>query len=271
MKIAIRLLFGLFLFASGTNAQNLLTGKEILRANCKAIVQIYVGGQFSGVGFITSKDGIITTANHVVTTRDSKFRQYGSSIRVRIDGNPQLFDAAPTTPVISDDQVNYDSAMIKINFPADLPVVTLGTWKEVDVSDRLIIIPTWPGMGCMALEGIVANSVSAVTPFGPKPVSTILFQSPVRNGFSGSPIFSLRGNVIAIVDTKVYGISVALDGLRKQWTENQASISIGGADIGSSVKELINNLDMNLISGLGTGVAIDHSKQLQAAQNTDKK
>src|SRR5579862_2986512 len=238
MKIAFFLLFGLFLLATRTSAQNLLTGKEIFGTNCKAVVQIYVGGQFSGVGFIISKDGVITTANHVVTTRDSSFRQYGSPIQVVIEGHSVPFNASPVSPSISDDQVNFDAASIKINVPSDLPYVSLGSWNEVDIGDRLTILPTWPGIGCIALEGVVAKSASVTMPLGPKPVSTIFFQSPVRNGFSGSPIFSPRGHVVGIVDTKIYGISVALDQLRKQWSATQASISIGGADIGASVREL---------------------------------
>jgi S1-C subfamily serine protease len=273
MRIALALLFGLLLFSGIANAQNLLTGKEIYGINCKAVVQVYVNGQFSGVGFLTSADGTIMTANHVVTTRDSNFRQYADHIQVLVDGYTAPFVATPITTQISGDQVNYDSVLIKITSASQLPYVKLGSWKDVDVSDRLTILPSWPGLGCIALEGIVAKSAPVQTPLGPEPVNTILFQSPVRNGFSGSPIFSPKGNVIAIVDTKVFGISTSLDELRNKWltTSSQGRVAIMGIDLAGSFLDLINNLDQNLISGLGSGVAIDYAKQLQAAQTPNQK
>jgi S1-C subfamily serine protease len=270
MKIALVLLFGVLAFAGIADAQKLLTGKEIYGANCKAVVQIYVNGNFSGVGFLISADGVIVTANHVVTTRESKFRQYFDHIQVIVGGQATRFNATPIIVQISDDQVNYDSALIKITAESQLPHVSLGNWKEVDISDRLTILPSWPGMGCIALEGVVAKAVASQTQFGPKPVDTILFQSPVRNGFSGSPVFSSKGNVVAIVDTKVFGISVSLDELRGKWLDfrkSGASVQLGGIDITTSFLELINNLDQNLISGLGSGVAIEYAKQLQAQAN----
>ncbi len=270
MKIALVLLFGVLAFAGVADAQKLLTGKEIYGVNCKAVVQIGIGGNFSGVGFVVSADGIIMTANHVVTTKESNFRQYADHLQVVVEGHAAVLDAIPLIAQISEDQVNYDSALIKIKPTSQLPYVVLGSWKEVDISDRLTILPSWPGMGCIALEGVVSKAVASQTQFGPKPVNTILFQSPVRNGFSGSPVFSPKGNVIAIVDTKVFGISVSLDELRSKWLgfrKSGAAVSFGGVDLTGSFLELINNLDQNLISGLGSGVAIDHAKELQAQAN----
>jgi hypothetical protein len=71
--------------------------------------------------------------------------------------------------------------------------------------------------------------------------------------------------VVGIVDTKVFGISPALDVLRQQWTStsSQVSVQIGGVDIGGSFIQVINNLDQNLISGLGSGVSIEYAKKQQ--------
>lgn len=236
------------------NAKDVLTRKEVYRANCKAIVQIYVDGNFSGVGFITSNDGVVMTANHVVTTRESGFRQYACDIKVLVNGNPIPYQATPVTAQVYDDQANYDSAILKIA-ASQLPHVILGKWDEIDIGDPLIIMPSWPNIGCIPLEGTVANRGSLQTVLGPKPVNTILFQSPVRNGFSGAPIFSSTGHVVGIVDTKVFGISEALDSLRNRWTAThaQGSAAIMGIDLSASFLELINNLDQNLISGVGRG------------------
>jgi S1-C subfamily serine protease len=100
---------------------------------------------------------------------------------------------------------------------------------------------------------------------GPKPVDTLLFQAPIRNGFSGSPIFDSSGRVIGIEDTKVFGISPALGALRDKWaaTLSGGSVRIMGIDIAGSFTETINNLDQNLISGLGSGVAIHYARDLK--------
>ena len=121
MKIAFVLLFALLMFAGVVDAQKLLIGKEIYGINCKAVVQIQADGAF-GNGFIVSADGIIMTVNHVVTTRESRFRQYAGRIQVLVDGHSTPFDATPLVAQISDDQVNYDSALIKITPPDRLPV-----------------------------------------------------------------------------------------------------------------------------------------------------
>ena len=214
-------------------AQNVLTRKEIYRASCKAVVQIQAGNSF-GAGFITSSDGTIVTANQVVTTEDSKFRQYASSIKVTVEGHPVPYDATPVSAQVSEDQVNFDTAAIKIQ-AANLPHVTLGSWKTTDVGDQLTILPSWPGLGCLLLEGTIANKTSFM--LGSKPADTIIFQSPIRNGFSGSPIFDSRGMVIAIEDTKVFGISQSLSALRDQWNASRAAggrVAIFGIDIPTS-------------------------------------
>ncbi|MCU1270603.1 MAG: serine protease [Acidobacteriaceae bacterium] len=245
-----------------TFAQNALTGKQIYRTNCKAIVQIRTEEGF-GAGFITSGDGIITTANHVVTTRGSRFRQYASHIEVFVAGRTQPYDAMPLSKTPSDEDINYDSTHVKVE-ASNLPQVKLGTWADVDLGDQITIIPSFPGFGCILLGGTVAGKGPVQTGLGPNRVNTIIFQSPIRNGFSGSPIFDSKGRVIGIEDTKVFGISPALDSLREKWQESGQSggkVLVFGVDLAGSFTEVINNLDQNLISGLGSGVAIEYSKK----------
>src|ERR1700730_5910623 len=102
MKIAFICLLDLFLFTNITDAQNLLTGKEVYGTACKAIVQIYVNGDFSGVGFIVSSDGTIMTANHVITTRESGFRKYQPLIQAIVEGGSIRYPATPVINEISD-------------------------------------------------------------------------------------------------------------------------------------------------------------------------
>jgi S1-C subfamily serine protease len=269
MKRALVLVVAASFLSLPANAQNVLTRKEIYRVNCDAVVQIYVNDHFSGTGFIASADGVIMTANHVVATRESRLRQYvGGTIKVLVTRNGQAtaYTATPLNAEVSEDQANYDSAVLKIN-ASNLPHVTLGEWSEIGVGDSLIVISSFPQLGCIMLEGTVSNKSSALMGFGPKPVNTVIFQSPVRAGFSGSPIFSSKGHVVGIEDTKVFGISPALDELRTKWlaSQQQASVRIGGVEVSSSFLEMINNLDQNLISGLGSGVDINYAKEQQKA------
>ena len=271
MKRALTLVVTAWLLSLFANAQNVLTGKEIYRINCKAVVQIKTNEGF-GVGFIVSSDGTIMTANHVVTTRESLFNKYASRIEVAIAGQSQPYQARPVTDNPSAEAVNSDSAVIKITASNPLPHLTLGSWDEVGVGDSLTILPSFPGLGCLLLQGIVSAKAVTQTGLGPNPVNVILFQVPIRNGFSGSPIFSAKGRVIGIQDTKVFGISPALDQQRKKWEANVSptapvttTVHFGGADLGASMLEMINNLDQNLISGLGSGVDIAYAKEQQKA------
>lgn len=255
-----------FVFFSGiASAQRVLSRKGIYRVNCKAIVQIATDDSTHGVGFVVSSDGLIMTANHVVTTEESGFRKYGEDIKVVV--GTKSYRAKPLSDSISDGQVNYDSAVIKID-ASNLPRVTLGRWDDIEVGDDLTIITSWPGMGCIMLEGMASSKAAFLTPLGPKPVNTLIFQSPIRNGFSGSPIFDSYGRVVGIEDTKVFGISPSLGELRDKWAASgkQARISFMGIDLAGSFLELINNLDQNLISGLGSGVSIEYAKQQQEVE-----
>lgn len=266
MKRALVFVITFWFLSLSANAQNALTGKEIYRVNCKAVVQIRAGDEL-GVGFIVSADGLIMTANHVVTTRESQLKEYASRIDVVVAGKAQTYQAQPLTETPSADGINYDSAVIKIK-ASNLPHLTLGSWDEVEVGDSLTILPVFPGIGCLLLQGTVSAKASFQTYFGPKPVNTILFQTPIRNGFSGSPIFSPKGHVIGIQDTKVFGISPGLGELRAKWiaSRSHGAVQIMGVDIAGNFLEMINNLDQNLISGLGSGVDISYAKKQQTAK-----
>jgi S1-C subfamily serine protease len=244
-----------------------MTSRQIYEANRGAVVEIGIGDKFSGNGFIVSSDGLILTANHVVATPESRLRQYASNLTVAVSGKP--YPAKPVEDAVSDDMANFDFAFLKIE-ASNLPHVSLGSWDEVEPGDRVTIFPSWPAMGFILLEGTVSNRTAYQTFLGPKPINTIIFQAPIRKGFSGSPIFSKQGHVIGIVDTLVFGISPALGDLRNKWAGTQstgARVSFMGIDLAGSFTEVINNLDQNLISGLGSGVDIGYAKEQQAAKS----
>lgn len=166
---------------------------------------------------------------------------------------------------VSPDQTNFDVAGLLID-AANLPHVKMGSLKTASVGDAITILARHPAIDGaeVMLKGTVAAKTRLKTLLGPKPIDTIIFQCPVRNGFSGAPIFDSDGNVIGIVTTKVFGISQSLDSARQtlsRFPGGVNSLSIGGVSYAGSMIDLINNLDQNLISGLGSGVAIDYAKQ----------
>jgi hypothetical protein len=88
------------LFSLGACAQNNLPNREIYRLNRETVVQINVGESFSGDGFLISNDGIVATANHVVATKDSHFREYSGGLTVVVfSGN--TFKSYPAVPILS--------------------------------------------------------------------------------------------------------------------------------------------------------------------------
>jgi S1-C subfamily serine protease len=261
MKIAATIA-ALWIFSVSAYSQDMLARKEIYRVNREAVVQIGVGSNFSGDGFVVSADGVVVTANHVVTTRESKFHQYANGIQVRVvrNGIATIYPATPIEGDISDDQVNFDSVKLKIT-ATGLNHVTLGNWDEIDIGSEVEVLASFPGPDTLMLEGPVSGKAAARSDLGPKPVNTVWFQCPVHNGFSGAPIFSSKGHVIGIVDTKVFGIAPALDQLRTEWAGFKGGVRMGNIDISGTFVELINNLDKNLVSGLGSGVDIAYAEQ----------
>jgi S1-C subfamily serine protease len=265
------------LFSLSAGSQDKLTSREIYRINHEAVVQINVGEFFSGDGFLISSDGVVATANHVVATGDSHFREYSNKLSVVVfSGN--TFRAYPAVPIVSSisaDQANYDYAFLKIE-GTNFPHVKLGDWNQIDIGSLLVIITSFPNVGpSMMLEGAVSGKTEQGRnpDLGPKPFDTFVFQCPIRKGFSGAPIFSSKGTVVGIVDTEVFGITPALNSLHATWKEvSKGGITIVGggasASLSDSFVELIDNLDQNLISGLGSGVAIDYAKQQQKAKQS---
>jgi S1-C subfamily serine protease len=240
-----------------------MTSRDIYISNLAGIVEIGIGGKFSGNGFIVSADGLILTANHVVATPESRLKQYAANISVLFNG--KLYPAKTVENAISDDMSNFDFAFLKIE-ATNMPYLSLGSWNEVEPGDAVTVITSWPGMGPILLEGTVSNRVAYQTLLGPKPINSILFQAPIRKGFSGSPIFSKQGHIIGIVDSLVFGVGPGLGELRDKWgkTGSQAHVIFMGIDLAGSFTEIIDNLDQNLISGMGSGVAIDYAKEQQA-------
>lgn len=247
-----------------------LSPKDILAKNKDAVVQVFVNGIFSGTGFIISKDGLIVTANHVVTTSASEHSDLFSKITVTITRDHRDHYARAAFPVTPQSKI-HDVAVLKIE-AADLPFVTLGDWNAVEDADPITVISSLLGYGShLITTGIVSGKGEGLLPDKPAGIRTILFQAPIRNGFSGSPLFNSNGQVIGIVTTKVFGVTPHLDTIGQKARVQKGQSAVSGIDIGGTVGELVDTLHFQLISGLGSAVDINYVKELQdEIQKTEK-
>jgi S1-C subfamily serine protease len=255
----------MFLFAGDKPAT--LTPKEIFERNDAAVVQIFVNNELSGCGFIVSADGLIITANHVVTTEESHFTETYSNIEVRIPRQR----THPATVVAHSDV--SDSAVLRIIVDG-LPHVILEDSKAIEPSAPVAMITFLPDSR-WNVPLLVTGSVSgtAMVRTERTQVNAVILQMPIRKDFSGSPIFNQSGKVIGIVSTRLIGISADLDIARKQLSGKgpvQVTVKMGPTDIGKTFLGLINSLDADLVSGLGSAVDISYAKEMLAEIQNQK-
>jgi S1-C subfamily serine protease len=244
---------------------DLMTPKEIFAKYKAAIVQVIAVGRGIGSGFLISEDGLLLTANHVVASKDQTGAWHYHDLQVLLP-NSSSPGSATAVSAITPDSVNFDFAILRIK-GSHLPFLPLGTWDDVREGDVLTILPSI-GPVPLLLLGTVSAHLAISTEFGAKPVNALLFQSPVRQGFSGGAAISPAGRVVGIVTNRLVGLSPSLDQIRQKLIESKSNpnvqviIKMHGVEQGDSLLELINVLDSTLISGLGAAVAIDYAKQM---------
>ena len=230
------------------------TSKEIFAQDRAAIVLVFSQSQPRGTGFIVSGDGIVITANHVVTSPDLK--TYLPNIQVNLnDGSTITATPVETAPTVK--SINGDYAVLKTNMKK-APHLTLGAWDEAEPGDALTTMGFPFGVSKPLLLSLMLSGLASS-----ETANFIIFQGPANRGFSGGPLISnITGNVIGIVSTKIAGITPGLDAARTsiQKTGGGSGVFLGGVDPNAAILDLINVLDNSLISGMGTAVAINPAK-----------
>jgi S1-C subfamily serine protease len=254
--------FGVVLvLLAGTASEQTFTPKKIFEQNKGAIVRIFVNGTISGCGFIVSGDGLIVTANHVIASAKPTQEQ-PFPIAVEMLGQSKSHFAT-----VADHSVSADVAVLRIT-GSGFPHVTLGDSTTVQVYDPTTLVTFWPaGNAPLLLTGIVSG-IGAVGG-----TNAIVFQIPVRKGFSGSPIFDSHGKVVGIVTTRLVGIAPNLDTIREQMEtliQQKQIVIIQGANYAETIAGLIDSLDSDLVSGLGSAVSIDYATAMVNKQESSK-
>jgi S1-C subfamily serine protease len=101
----------------------------------------------------------------------------------------------------------------------------------------------------------------------------MVFQMPVRKGYSGSPIFNSHGQVVGIVTTRLVGITEDLN-QTKQAALAQGDgegISIDGINVVKTFGNLISAYELDLISGMGTAVSSSYAEEMIQKTKQPKK
>lgn len=148
-----------------------------------------------GSGFIISKDGYVITNNHVIKDADE--------VIVRMNDRREF-----VAEVIGTD-VRSDLAVLKIE-AEDLPTVTLGTSKNLEVGEWVLAIGSPFGFDYSVTSGII-SAIGRSLP-NENYVPFIQTDAAINPGNSGGPLFNLDGEVIG-VNSQIYSRTGGFMGL----------------------------------------------------------
>ncbi|MCL0045585.1 trypsin-like peptidase domain-containing protein [Nitrospinaceae bacterium] len=180
-----------------------------------------------GSGFIIHEDGYILTNAHVVENSDS--------VQVALSTGG-LFKGK----LIGVDRV-ADLALIKIDSPDPLPVIPLGSSKELKPGDWVMAIGSPFGLDLTVTVGIVSakgRSLGA-TPYD----DFIQTDTPINPGNSGGPLINTQGEVVGI-NTAVMqmgqglGFSLPVDLAKKLVPELKTNGKVTRSWLGVSVQDI---------------------------------
>ena len=180
-----------------------------------------------GSGFIIHKDGYILTNAHVIENSDSV------QIALSTGG---LFKGK----LIGMDKV-ADLALIKIDSPDPLPVIPLGSSKELKPGDWVMAIGSPFGLDLTVTVGIVSAKGRSLgtTPYD----DFIQTDTPINPGNSGGPLINTQGEVVGI-NTAVMqmgqglGFSLPVDLAKKLIPELKTNGKVTRSWLGVSVQDI---------------------------------
>ncbi|WP_372970947.1 DegQ family serine endoprotease [Marinobacter sp.] len=143
--------------------------------------------QSMGSGFIVSSDGYVLTNNHVVEGADE--------IIVRLNDRREL----PAKLVGTDPR--SDMAVLKLENGDDLPVVRVGSSRDLKVGEWVLAIGSPFGFDYTVTAGIV-SALGRSLP-SENYVPFIQTDVAINPGNSGGPLFNLDGEVVGI-NSQIY-------------------------------------------------------------------
>ena len=136
-----------------------------------------------GSGFIINKKGYILTNNHVVEGADT--------IRVTLSDKREF-----TGTVVGTDPQS-DVALLKINDPANLPVLPLGDSSQLEVAEWVIAIGNPFGLSQTVTVGVVSATGRSSVGIN-EYENFIQTDAAINPGNSGGPLINSRGEAVGI-------------------------------------------------------------------------
>lgn len=152
-----------------------------------------------GTGFIIREDGLIVTNAHVIKDADI------IEVQLTEKGDKQY-----KAEVIGSDQ-RTDIALIKIKADVKLPVVSLGSSKDVEVGEWVAAFGNPYGHGHTMTKGIISSKGRAIQEINKFPL--LQTDASINPGNSGGPLVNSRGQVIGVnsaIDARAQGIGFAI-------------------------------------------------------------
>jgi len=136
-----------------------------------------------GSGFIVSPKGYILTNEHVVegSSRIIVGLQSGEKYRGQVIGIDK----------------ETDVAVVKIDAPRDLPIVTLADSNSAQVGDWVLAIGSPFGLDQTVTAGIISK-IERESPFFSNFQRFLQTDAAINRGNSGGPLVNMRGEVIGI-------------------------------------------------------------------------
>ena len=162
-----------------------------------------------GSGVLISNDGKVLTAAHLVQAADKTEVEFpdGELVPARVIGSV----------------VNADVALLQLDrAPISTAPVPLGDSDKVEVGDQIFVIGAPYGLGQTLTAGHVSgrHQLSKETE-NPAAVEVLQTDAAINGGNSGSPMFSLDGEVVGIV-SNIMSRSGGSEGLAFAATSNTA-------------------------------------------------
>jgi serine protease Do len=193
-----------------------------------------------GSGFIISEKGHILTNNHVVEDADV--------VRVVLSDNREF-----VAKIVGTDPQS-DVALLKIDDPANLPVLSLGDSNALEVGEWVIAIGNPFGLSQTVTVGVVSATGRSSVGIN-EYENFIQTDAAINPGNSGGPLLNARGEVVGI-NTALFsrtggymGIGFAIPINMAKSIENQLQTS--GKVVRGWLGVVIQNVDQNLAESFG--------------------
>jgi serine protease Do len=193
-----------------------------------------------GSGFIISEKGHILTNNHVVEDADV--------VKVVLSDNREF-----VAKIVGTDPQS-DVALLKIDDPANLPVLALGDSNALEVGEWVIAIGNPFGLSQTVTVGVVSATGRSSVGIN-EYENFIQTDAAINPGNSGGPLLNGRGEVVGI-NTALFsrtggymGIGFAIPINMAKSIENQLQAS--GKVVRGWLGVVIQNVDKNLAESFG--------------------